>query len=33
LAASGIVMRDTEHGPICDDPSGNTIVLGLSEES
>jgi catechol 2,3-dioxygenase len=29
LAASGAVARDTEHGPMCDDPSGNALVLAV----
>jgi hypothetical protein len=30
LAESGIVTRDSERGPMCDDPSGNTLVLAVA---
>lgn len=33
LEASDIVTRDTDHGPMCDDPSGNAILLAVSEDS
>ena len=30
LEAADIVTRDTELGPMCDDPSGNTLVLAVA---
>jgi catechol 2,3-dioxygenase len=33
LEASGIVIRPTERGPMCDDPSGNAIVLAVSGDA
>jgi catechol 2,3-dioxygenase len=33
LEASDVVTRDTSHGSMCDDPSGNTILLAVSEQS
>jgi catechol 2,3-dioxygenase len=30
LAASDVVMRDTQYGPMCDDPSGNALVLAVA---
>ena len=30
LEASDVVTRDTELGPMCEDPSGNAIVLAVA---
>jgi hypothetical protein len=30
LEASDVVTRDTELGPMCDDPSGNALVLAVA---
>jgi catechol 2,3-dioxygenase len=30
LAASGVVARDAEHGPMCDDPSGTALALTVA---
>jgi len=32
LEASDVVTRDTELGPMCDDPSGNTLVFAANSE-
>ncbi|HET8756012.1 MAG TPA: VOC family protein [Solirubrobacteraceae bacterium] len=31
VEASGVVTRDTERGPLCEDPSGNPIVLAVAD--
>jgi catechol 2,3-dioxygenase len=33
LEASGVATRDSERGPMCDDPSGNAILLALAEDA
>jgi len=33
LEASDVATRDTEHGPMCADPSGNAIVLAVAGAS
>jgi catechol 2,3-dioxygenase len=30
LESSGVLTRDTELGPVCDDPSGNAVVLAVA---